>query len=73
MIGWHFRKRPYPREARMRKHRRYLFSERRLGINMPRFPFEDSVGVMVTECRRRIADRRIASIKPKRLKISVIN
>lgn len=57
----------------MRKHRRYLFSERRLRKDTPGFPFEDSVGVMVTKCRRRIVDRRTASIKPYRFSISVIN
>ena len=55
------------------KHKRYLFSNRRLGKDTPLFPFRDSNGVIVTGCRRRIVDRRIARIKPYRLEISVIS
>ena len=46
----------------MMKHKRLLFSDRRLGKDMPSFPFKDSNGATITESRRRIPDRRINNI-----------
>ena len=44
------------------KHKRLLFSDRRLGKDMPRTPFKDSNGATIKECRRKIPDRRINSM-----------
>jgi hypothetical protein len=43
------------------KHKRFLFSDRRLGKDMPSVPFKDSHGATINECRRKIPDRRINS------------
>lgn len=47
----------FPRERTM-KHKRFLFSDRRLRKDMPPTPFKDSNGATITECRRKILDRR---------------
>ena len=44
------------------KHKRFLFSDRRLKNDMPEVPFTDSDGVAVRVCRRMLPDRRINSI-----------
>ena len=44
------------------KHKRLLFSDRRLGKDMPSVPFKDSNGVTIKECRREIPDRRLNNI-----------
>jgi len=45
------------------RHRRTLFRERRHIKDMPRAPFKDSHGATITECRRKIPDRRIGNIQ----------
>lgn len=45
------------------KHKRFLFSDRRLRKDMPGFPFKDSNGATIKECRRKIRDRRISDIQ----------
>ena len=45
----------------MMKHKRLLFSDRRLGKDMPTVPFKDSNGATIMECRRLIPDRRMNS------------
>jgi len=45
------------------KHKRSLFSDRRLRRDMPKVPFKDSNGATIMECRRRIPDRRKANIQ----------
>ena len=47
----------------MRKHKRLLFSDRRLRKDMPTAPFKDSNGVIVKECRRKIPGRRMNKIQ----------
>jgi hypothetical protein len=44
------------------KHERLLFSDRRLGKDMPKVPFKDSNGATIAESRRKIPDRRINNI-----------
>jgi len=46
------------REGAM-KHKRFLFSDRRLRKDMPITPFKDSNGATIKECRRKIPDRRM--------------
>ena len=43
------------------KHKRLLFSDRRLRKDMPTVPFKDSNGATIMECRRLIPDRRMNS------------
>ena len=45
------------------KHKRLLFSDRRLGKDMPRTPFKDSNGATISECRRKLPDRRMIKIQ----------
>jgi hypothetical protein len=47
----------------MMKHKRLLFSDRRQNADTPSFPFKDSNGVTIKECRRKIPDRRINNIQ----------
>lgn len=42
--------------------KRFQIGDRRQDREMPRIPFKDSNGVTVTECRRRIPDRRLGNI-----------
>jgi len=46
-------------------HRRSLSRERRRNEDMPGFPFKDSNGVTIKECRRRIPGRRMIKIQGK--------
>jgi len=43
--------------------RRSELSNRRHKTDMPSVPFKDSNGATITECRRKIPDRRIANIQ----------
>ena len=45
------------------KSRRFPPCDRRKNSGTLSFPFKDSIGVTVRECRREIPDRRINSIK----------
>ena len=45
------------------KHKRLLFSDRRLRKDMPTAPFKDSNGVILKECRRKIPGRRMNKIQ----------
>jgi hypothetical protein len=45
------------------KNRRFPLGDRRQNNDMPSFPFKDSNGATVRECRREIPDRRINSIQ----------
>jgi hypothetical protein len=45
------------------RNRRFQFGDRRQNEDMPRFPFKDSNGATITECRRKIPDRRINNIQ----------
>jgi hypothetical protein len=42
---------------------KFQFGDRRQNSDTPSFPFKDSNGATVRECRREIPDRRINSIK----------
>jgi len=55
--------RSYPKGVGMMKHKRLLFSDRRLRKDMPLFPFKDSHGATIKDCRRRIPDRRIGKVR----------
>ena len=41
------------------KNRRLQLDDRRHRTDMPRVPFKDSKGATITDCRRKIPDRRI--------------
>ena len=43
--------------------RRTRHEDRRQNKNFLRVPFKDSNGVIITECRRKIPDRRISNIE----------
>jgi len=43
------------------KNRQFLLSDRRQDNDTPNFPFKDSDGVTIRECRRMLPDRRINS------------
>ena len=45
------------------KNKRSKFSDRRQNSEMPRFPFKDSSGVIIKECRRKIPGRRMNHIQ----------
>ena len=53
----------YTLRERTMKHKRFLFSDRRLRKDMPNVPFKDSNGATIEECRRKIPDRRIDSLQ----------
>jgi len=53
--------------------RRAKFSKRRQREDMPRVPFKDSHLATVTECRRKIPDRRINNIQAERIDEIVID
>ena len=42
-------------------------------VSVPRVPFKDSNGATITECRRKIFDRRIHSIQAKWIEEIVIH
>lgn len=46
------------------KDRRYPSSNRRLNEGTPDFPFKDSNGATIHECRRKIPDRRKCGMTP---------
>jgi len=48
----------------MRK-KRFQFGDRRQNEVMPRFPFKDSNGATITQCRRKIPGRRMNRIQGK--------
>jgi len=43
--------------------RRFQFGDRRENKDVPRFPFEDSNGATIMECRRMIPGRRMNNIQ----------
>ena len=43
--------------------RRYQYSDRRENKDVPRFPFKDSNGATIKECRRKLPGRRMNSIQ----------
>ena len=45
------------------ENRRFQFGERRENKYMPRFPFKDSNGATVKECRRKLPGRRMNRIR----------
>jgi len=45
------------------RNRRFQFGDRRDNKDMPRFPFKDSNGATINECRRKIPGRRIYRIQ----------
>ena len=45
------------------ENKRFQFGDRRRKEDMPRVPFKDSHGATITECRRKIPDRRIGNIQ----------
>jgi len=47
------------------KERRKPSSNRRLDGGTPAFPFKDSNGATIKECRRKIADRRKCDMTPE--------
>lgn len=53
--------------------KRSEFSNRRHKADMPRVPFKDSNGATITECRRKIADRRIANIQSEWIDEAIIS
>ena len=61
------------REVGAMGNKRLQFSERRYKEDMPRVPFKDSNGATITECRRRIPDRRIANIQSEWLDVEKID
>ena len=52
--------------------KRTQFSDRRHDYDMPKVPFKDSNGATITECRRRIPDRRINNIQAEWISENVI-
>lgn len=53
----------YQKGVEMKKHKRFLFSDRRLEKDMPLFPFKDSHGATIKDCRRKIPDRRSSKVR----------
>ena len=51
--------------------KRTRVADRRQNKEMPRFPFRDSNGVVVKECRRKNPDRRIGNIEAEWLSDAV--
>jgi hypothetical protein len=47
------------------ENKRSQFGDRRQNGEMPRFPFKDSSGVTIKECRRKIPGRRMNRIQGK--------
>ena len=45
------------------RNKRSEFSNRRQNDEMPRVPFKDSNGATISECRRKLPDRRMIKIQ----------
>jgi hypothetical protein len=60
-------------ESRNVKHNRRRNDDRRQNSDMPSFPFKDSSGATIRECRRKIPDRRINDLQVKRIDETVIS
>jgi hypothetical protein len=45
------------------ENKRFQFGDRRQNGEMPRFPFKDSGGVIIKECRRKPPGRRINNLQ----------
>jgi hypothetical protein len=61
--GVDFTCRSYPEGMRTMNNKRSQRNERRQYTAMPRFPFKDSNGATIKECRRKIPDRRTGNIQ----------
>jgi hypothetical protein len=57
-VGGIFVLTPIRRESVAMRNRRLRVSDRRLSNELPKVPFKDSNGATITECRRKIPDRR---------------
>ena len=47
----------------MMRNKRLQFSDRRHNNDISKVPFKDSNGATITDCRRKIPDRRIGNIQ----------
>ena len=55
------------------ENRRFQFGDRRENDAIPNYPFKDSHGATIRECRRKIPERRINNIQAEWIDEAVIS